>query len=176
MTKSHVLCAVVAFALGATTALIAKPKIVFDSKAFYAGKERQAASATLLAEGERLAGDDTWQRIGVGRVAYLSGDKKRGEAIFASVMSGKFGKSDLYRIATTYAAAAEWSKAKPVFEKAIAMDPDDDSGMIKVGCWFNINGERERAEQLFDKAFAKSPDSEWHYILAAGSYVGVEPF
>ena len=176
MTKSNVLCAVVAFALGATTVLIAKPKIVFDPKAFYAGKERKAAAAALLAEGERQAGDDSWQRIGVGRVAYLSGDKQKGEAAFASVLSGKVGKSDLYRIATTYAAAAEWAKAKPLFEKAIAMDADDDSCMIRVACWFNINGERERAEQLFDKAFAKSPDSVWHYILAAGSYVGVEPF
>jgi len=177
MNKTTVLAAIVAFLLGATTVLVAKPKITFDPKAYYAGAERKAASVALLAEGEKLAGDDSWERIGVGRVAYLSGDKKKGEAIFESVLGGpKVGKSDVYRIATAYALAKDWGKAKPLFERAVAMDKDDDTGMLKVGCWFNLNGERARAEELFDVAFAKSPDSAWNYILAGGSFAGVEPF
>jgi tetratricopeptide (TPR) repeat protein len=176
MSRSNVLYAVIAFALGATTVLVAKPKVVFDPKAYYLGKDPKAASAALLAEGERLAGDDTWQRIGVGRVAYLTGDKKKGEALFHSVLEGKHGKSDLYRIATAYAIAKDWDKAKPLFEQAITMDPGDDTGIMKAGCWFNLNGDRKRAEELFGQALGKNPDDEWHYILSSGSYAGVEPF
>jgi tetratricopeptide (TPR) repeat protein len=177
MTRSNALYAIVAFALGATTVLVAKTKVTFDPKAYYAGAEPKKASAALLAGAETLAGQDSWERIGVGRVAYMSGDKQRAEAIFESVLgSPKLGKGDLSRIATVYAAAKEWAKAKPLFERALAMDKDDDSGMLKVGCWYNVNGERARAEELFDGAFAHSPDAVWHYILAAGSYAGVEPF
>ena len=176
MSRTNVLYAVIAFALGATTVLVAKTKVTFDSKAYYDGNEPKAASAALLAEAEKLAGDDSWERIGVGRVSYLSGDKKKGEALFEGVLKGKVGKSDIYRIATAYAIAKDWDKAKPLFERAIAMDPDDDSGILKAACWFNVNGERERAEELFGRAFGKSPDDVWHYTLAAGSYVGVEPF
>ena len=135
------------------------------------------AAEMAIAQAEKLAGDDSWERIGVGRVAYTSGDKSKGEAIFSSVLgSPKVGKSDLYRIAVVYATTKEWSKAKPLFERAIAMDKEDDTGMLKIGCWFNVNGDRARAEQLFDSAFAHSPDAVWHHILAAGSYVGIEPF
>ena len=178
MSRMSALYAVISFALGATTVLVAKsPKVIFDPKAYYAGHEGKAASDALLAQAEKLAGDDSWERIGVGRVAYMSGDKPKGEAIFGSVLgSPKVGKSDLYRIAVVYATNKEWSKAKPLFERAIAMDKEDDTGMLKIGCWFNVNGDRARAEELFDSAFAHSPDAVWHHILAAGSYVGIEPF
>jgi tetratricopeptide (TPR) repeat protein len=178
MSRKNALYALISFALGATTVLVAKtPKIIFDPKAYYAGAERKAAAAALLAQGEKLAKDDSWERIGVGRVAYLSGDKQKGEAIFQSILSSpKVAKSDIYRIAWAYAASQEWSKAKPLFEKAVAMDKDDDTQMLKVGCWFNVNGDRARAEELFNAAFAHSPEETWHYILAAGSYEGVEPF
>jgi tetratricopeptide (TPR) repeat protein len=178
MSRKTALYVLISFALGATTVLVAKtPKVIFDPKAYYAGAERKAAAAALLAQGEKLAKDDSWERIGVGRVAYMSGDKPRGEAIFKSILdSPKVAKSDLYRIAVTYATNQEWSKAKPLFEKAVAMDKDDDTQMLKVGCWFNVNGDRARAEEMFDAAFAHSPEETWHYILAAGSYEGIEPF
>jgi tetratricopeptide (TPR) repeat protein len=176
MTRSNAAYALAAFLLGATTVLVAKTNTVFDPNAFYAGADAKTAAAKLLAEGERLAADDTYQRIGVGRVAYMSGDKQKGEQIFESVMAGKHGKNDLYRIATAYAAAKKWDKAKPLFEKAIAMDAGDDSGIMKAACWFNVNGERARAEELFKMAFDHEPDHAWHYILAGGSYRGVDPF
>lgn len=176
MTVRNALSLLAAFALGATTVLVAKTKVTFDPKAFYAGHAPKEASALLLAEGEKVAGDDTWERIGVGRVAYVSGDKQKGEALFNAVMSGKHGKNDLYRIATAYAAAKSWDKAKPLFEKAIAMDAGDDSGIMKAGCWFNLNGDRARAEELFGMAFDHAPDHAWHYILASASYRGIEPF
>jgi tetratricopeptide (TPR) repeat protein len=147
MSRTNVLYAVAAFALGATTVLVAKTTVTFDPKAYY-----------------------------VGRVLYQSGDTTGGEALFTNVLGGKFGKSDLYRIATAYATAKDWGKAKPLFERAIAMDPGDDTGIMKAACWFNLNGERERAEELFARAFARSPDDVWHYTLSAGSYLGVAPF
>jgi len=176
MNRRNALYLVLAFALGATTVLIAKTKVVFDPNAYYAGKDPKTASATLLAEAEKLAGQDTWQRIGVGRVAYASGDKEKGDAIFDSVLGDKIGKGDLYRIATAYAIGKNWGKAKPLFERAIALDASDDTGILKAGCWFNLNGERPRAEELFGVALGKNPDEVWHYTLAAGSYVGVQPF
>ena len=176
MSRTNVLYAIAAFALGATTVLVAKTQATFDPKAYYAGREPKAASAALLAEAQVLAKDDTWDRIGIGRVLYQSGDTKNGEALFTSVLGGKIGKSDLYRIATAYATAKDWGKAKPLFERAIAMDLDDDTGIMKAACWFNINRERARAEELFRIALAKNPDETWHYILAGASYEGVAPF
>lgn len=176
MTRSNALYALCAFALGATTVLVAKTKVTFDAKDYYTGKDAKAASAALLKEAEVLAKQDTWDRIGIGRVQCVSGDAKSGEAQFDAVLAGKYGKSDLYRIATAYAVSKNWAKAKPLFERAIAMDLGDDTGIMKAACWFNLNGERARAEELFAKAFGKNPDDVWHYILSAGSYVGVEPF
>ena len=176
MTRANVVHALAAFALGATTVLVAKAKVTFDPKAYYAGAEPKAASAALLKEAEVLAKDDTWDRIGIGRVKCVSGDTAGGEAIFDSVLGGKYGKSDLYRIATAYAVAKNWAKAKPLFERAIAMDLKDDTGIMKAACWFNLNGERQRAEELFGIALAKNPEDVWHYTLSAGSYVGVQPF
>jgi len=176
MTRTNALYALAAFALGATTVLVAKTKVTFDPKAYYVAATPKAAAAALLKEAEVFAKDDTWQRIGIGRVYCESGDCARGEALFQSVLGGKTEKSDIYRIATAYAASKQWNKAKPLFERAIAMDPSDDSGILKAACWFNLNGERARAEELFGNAFAKSPDDVWHYINSAGSYLGVEPF
>ena len=177
MNRRNALYIVLAFALGASTVLVAKTKIVFDPNAYYAGKDPKAAAAAMLAQAEKLAGDDTWQKIGVGRVAYLSGDKDKGEALFNSVLGGaKVGKGDLYRIATAYAIGKNWEKAKPLFERAIAMDLGDDTGIMKAACWFNLNGDRARAEELFGVALGKNPEEVWHYTLAAGSYVGVQPF
>ena len=54
MNRRDALYVVLAFVLGATTVLVAKTKVVFDPNAYYAGK-------------------DSWQRIGIGRVAYAYG-------------------------------------------------------------------------------------------------------
>jgi tetratricopeptide (TPR) repeat protein len=154
MGRRNALNVVAAFVLGATTVLVAKTKLTFDPKAFYSGHDKKEAAALLLAEGEKLAGD----------------------AMFDGVLGGKHDKNDLYRIATAYAAGENWDKARPLFEQAIGMDAGDDSGILKAACWFNLNGDRARAEELFGTAFAHAPDHAWHYILAAGSYLGVEPF
>jgi tetratricopeptide (TPR) repeat protein len=166
--------AVVSFVLGAASAYAAK--VVFDPKAYYAGKEPKAAAQAMLDRAEVLAEKGSWERIGIGRVYYLSGNKEKGKALFDAVLGGKVAKSDLYRIASVYAQAGEFEKAKPLFERGIAMDPEDDKSIIEAGCWYNLNGDRARAEQLFDSAFAEAPSDMWHYVVAAGSYLGVQPF
>src|SRR5262245_6055300 len=162
------------FAAGVATTLAAKK--VFDPNAFYVGKDPKAAAQALLAEAETLTGTGSWERIGVGRVYYLSGDKTKGQALFNLATAKKTEASDLYRIATVYAMAKEWDKAKPLFEKAIAMNPSDDTSMVEAASWFNIYGERAKAEEYFGKAFGKNPEELWHYINAAGSYLGQPPF
>jgi len=162
------------FAAGVATTLAAKK--AFDPNAYFVGKDPKAAAQALLAEAEPLAGTGSWERIGVGRVYYLSGDKAKGQELFNLATSKKAEASDLYRIATVYAMAKEWDKAKPLFEKAIAMNPTDDTSIVEAAAWFNMNGERARAEELFGKAFAKNPTELWHYINAAGSYLGQAPF
>jgi len=177
MKRSTAAIAALAFALGAMTALLAKSKTPFDPNAFYAGKEPKAAAAALLAQAEVYAGSGSWERLGVGRVYYDSGDKAKGKAIYDSVLaSPKVAKSDVYKVAKYYAASKEWDLAKPLFEKAMAMDPGDDRLALEAGCWYNLNGDRKRAEELFGTAFSADPTNNWHYALAGGSYVGVEPF
>ena len=164
----------VSFLAGVATTLAAKK--TFDPGAYYAGKDAKTAAAALLQSAEGLAGTGSWELIGVGRVHYLSGDKAKGQELFNRATAKKTAASDLYRMATVYAIAKEWDKAKPLFESAIAMNPGDDTSTVEAGAWFNINGERERAEELFGKAFAKNPEELWHYINAAGSYLGQPPF
>ena len=162
------------FAAGVATTLAAKK--AFDPNAHYAGKDPKAAAAALLTTAETLTSAGSWERIGVGRVYYLSGDKAKGQELFNLATSKKTEASDLYRMATVYAMAKEWDKAKPLFEKAIAMNPSDDTSIVEAAAWFNLNGERARAEELFSKSFAKNPDELWHYVNAAGSYLGQAPF
>jgi hypothetical protein len=83
MTRSNAAYALAAVILGATTVLVAKTKTVFDPNAFYAGADPKTAATKLLAEGEPLAADDTFQRIGIGRVAYvLAGGSYLGVELF----------------------------------------------------------------------------------------------
>jgi tetratricopeptide (TPR) repeat protein len=174
MKRSVAAVAIVSFLLGAVAVEAAKS--AFDPKAYYAGKAPKEAVGALLAQAEVLAKKGSWERIGVGRVHYLSGDKANGQRLFDGVLAGKPEPSDLYRIASVYAIAGEWDKAKPLFERAVALDPEDDRSVIEAASWMNLKGDRVRAEELFDKVFAQSPGEMWHYVLAAGSYVGVEPF
>jgi len=162
-----------AFTCGVAATLAAKKP--FDP-AVYSGKDPKAAAEALLAAAEPIAGTGSWERIGIGRVHYLSGDKAKGQALFDLAIAKKTESSDLERIATVYALAKEWDKAKPLFERAMTMSPGDDTLMMEAGCWFNLNGDRARAEELFGKAFAKNPEDVWHYVNAAASYLGEAPF
>lgn len=141
----------------------------------YQGKEARAAGLALLAAAELQAGNGSWELIGVGRVYYLSGDQAKGQAIFDRVLAGKKGMGDWERVAKVYLEAGEWSKAEPLFKKAVEADPEDDSTPALAGAYYNLNGDRKRAEELFARSFDRKPGDLWNTLDAAGSYLGVKP-
>ncbi len=51
------------------------------------GKPPREAAAAALATAEKLAGTGTWERIAIGRVYYLSGDKARGQSLIDARVS-----------------------------------------------------------------------------------------
>jgi tetratricopeptide (TPR) repeat protein len=139
----------------------------------YHGKDPKEAGLSLLAMAEIQAGRGSWERIGVGRVYYLSGDKAKGQALFDEVAK-KADREDWERIAKVYEEAGEWDKAEPIFRRLNA-DTKDADVLALAGAFYNLHGNRQRAEELFDQAFAKEPDGVWNTLNAAGSYLGVMP-
>jgi tetratricopeptide (TPR) repeat protein len=92
------------------------------------------------------------------------------------VRSGKnVEDSDGFRVGRVYAEAGEWGKAQAAFDQALAMNADDDSGMIEYGAFANVNHDRTKAEALFEKAMKKKPREFWHWVDAGASYLGVRP-
>ena len=159
--------------LGAVIGYAAKVK--GPGMSIIAGKPAKEAAAAALQEAERLAGEGTWELLGVARVYYLSGDKAKGQAIIDKVMSGKNEPSDWQRIGTIYAEAGENAKAESFFQKTLAASPKDDTGQAEVGAWYIRNGQREKGEELFAKAFARNPDEIWHYMRIAEALLNVPP-
>ena len=60
-------------------------------------------------------------------------------------------------------------------ERALAIDEDDDTGMVEYGGLANVNGDGSRAEALFEQAFGKAPREFWHWVNAGGPSLGVRP-
>jgi tetratricopeptide (TPR) repeat protein len=166
------MAAVVCFLLGAATALAGK--LTFDMS-WVRGQEPAAAAAALLQEAEAQAGGGTWERIAVGAVYYRSGDRARGQKLFDAVLGADPEASDYFRIGRVYALAGEWDKAKPMFEKALALKPKDDSGASEAACWGILFKDREWAEAQFERAITDSPGRPYHYSDMAGAYLGLQP-
>ena len=87
----------------------------------------------------------------------------------------KVEDSDWFRLGRVYAEAGEWDKARAAFDRALATNSRDDSGLIEYGALANVNGDREKAEALFEKGMNKNPREFWHWVSAGGSYLGVRP-
>ncbi|HYX23102.1 MAG TPA: hypothetical protein VFC23_03030 [Thermoanaerobaculia bacterium] len=168
--KIWALCAV-CFLVGASVGLWAKGPSG-GGIAVMRGKPPKEAGNAALAEAEKLAGKGSWERIGVGRVYYLSGDKAKGQSLFDSVTNGKPETSDWQRIGDVYAEAGEKEKADACFQKVL-VNPKDDTGQSEIGSWYVRVGQREKGEDLIAKALGRSPDDVWHYIRAAEAYLGV---
>jgi len=135
-----------------------------------------AVATKMLDSALVLAEQGSWERIAVGRAWYLGGDKAKGQQIFDGVTSGKKVEgSDYFRIARVYVEAGEWDKARATFDKAIAMNADDDTGAVEFGAFANLNGDRTKAEILFRTSMQKKPKEFWHWVNAGGSYLGVKP-
>lgn len=157
------------------TGLAQKKGSAFDAGVFQ-GKAPPAAATALLDTALKLAEDGSWERIAVGRAWYLGGDKVKGQQIFDAVTGAKKAKaSDWFRVGRVYVEAKEWDKAQAAFDKALALEPDDDSGMIEFGALLNLHDDRTRAEALFTKALSKNPGDFWHWLGAGASYLGVPP-
>jgi tetratricopeptide (TPR) repeat protein len=165
------------FFFGVTAqAAIGQSKRPTFSPDLYQGKDPKAAATALLDGAWQLAGNGSWERIAVGRAWYLGGDKTKGQQIFDEVTSSKKVEgSDWFRIGRIYAEAGEWAKAVPAFDKALALDKDDDTGMIEYGGLANINHDRAKAESLFARAIGQNSREFWHWVNAGGSYLGVKP-
>jgi tetratricopeptide (TPR) repeat protein len=164
------------FAAGALThAGLAQGKKVSFSPEILQGSAPQVGTA-LLDGALQLAEQGSWERIAVGRAWYLGGDKAKGQQILDGVTGGrKVEGSDWFRIARVYVEAGEWDKARGAFDKAMAMNADDDSGAIEYGVFANLNNDRGKAEGLFRMALQKKPREFWHWVNAGGSYLGVKP-
>jgi len=168
--KIWALCAV-CFLVGTSVGLWAKGGSG-GGIAVMRGKPAKEAGKAALVEAEKLAGKGSWERIGVGRVYYLSGDKAKGQALFDSVTNAKPKPSDWQRIGEVYAEAGETEKAEASFQKVL-VDPKDDTGQSEIGSWYVRVGQREKGEELIAKALDRSPDELWHYIRASEAYLGV---
>ena len=154
---------------------LAQKKNAFNADVFQ-GKEPKVAAAAMLDNALKIARDGSWERIAVGRAWYLGGDKAKGQQIFDAVTSDKKAKaSDWFRVARVYVEANEWDKAQAAFDKALAIEPDDDSGMVEYGALLNVKKDRAKAETYFTKAMTKNPGEFWHWVGAGGSYLGVPP-
>jgi tetratricopeptide (TPR) repeat protein len=139
------------------------------------GKTSAQAGAAALQQAQKLAGNGTWELLGVARVYYLSGDKIKGQTLIDKVLSEKVNASDWQRIAWIYADAGENDKAMMYFQKVLAADPKDDTGQAEIGAWYIHIGQRDKGEELLGKALAKHPDEVWHYVRAGEAYLGVTP-
>ena len=152
----------------------AAPKPRADAS-MYHGRDASEAGRALLDVALKQAGKGSWERIGVGRAYYLGGFKAEGQAIFDALLNGKHEDSDVYRIARVYQEAGEWERAKPLFDRYLASNPEDEKGLAEVGAYYLLHGDRARAEQLFDRSFRASPDELWATLAAADAYLNVKP-
>ncbi len=157
------------FAVGIGVGYAAKPVDLLS----YRAQPKEDAAKALLRQALVQAGDGSWERIAVGRVYYLGGMKPEGQAIFDQVLADQ-DPSDLLRVARVYREAGEWPRAKPLFDKAIQMEPKEEKWLAEVGAHYLINGDRETAETLFDRSFQRESEL-WATVSAAGAYLGVQP-
>jgi tetratricopeptide (TPR) repeat protein len=144
------------------------------SPSLYQGKSKADAARALLDAARTQAGDGSWERIAIGRIYYLGGQKADGQALFDAILAGKHEPSDEFRIARIYREAGEWNRAKPIFDNYVARNPKDEKEIAEVGAYYLLAGDRAEAERLFDKSFAITPEL-WATIPAAGAYLGVVP-
>ena len=170
MKTRHAAIAMLAL-LSTATAVMAAKNV---QPTVYRTKSKQEAAKALLEEARVQAGKGSWERIAVGRIYYLAGMKKEGQAIFDEVLAKKPEWSDKLRIARVYAEAKEWSKARPMFEEYVKANPKDEKGLAQIGAYYLLSGDRATAEDLFEKSF-KQESELWSTVDAAGAYLGIPP-
>jgi tetratricopeptide (TPR) repeat protein len=144
-----------------------------NAPSLYHDKPKEEAALALVETAKIQADNGSWERIAIGRVLYLGGHKREGEAIFDAILADDPKDSDEFRIAKVYAEAHEWAKAKPLFDRVVAEDAKDEKALADVGAYYLLNGDRATAESLFDRSFKNA--ELWATVSAAGAYLGVPP-
>jgi tetratricopeptide (TPR) repeat protein len=141
----------------------------------YAAKAKGPGVSLVMGKPAKEAGLASLQEaLDLARVYYLSGDKAAGLELLDKVLSGRPEARDWHRIGRLFAEAGENANAEEFFQKALAADPDDDSGQAEVGAWYIRTGQREKGEALLAKAFDKNPDEFWHYVQMAEAFLDIE--
>lgn len=166
---STALAAALSVAVAGVASAAQKPRA--DASRYH-GKDAAEAGRALLDVALKQAGKGSWERIGVGRAYYLSGDKAAGQAIFDAILADP-DDSDVFRIARVYQEAGEWERARPLFDRYLAANPRDEKALAEVGAYYLLHGDRAGAEALFDRSFQVS--EVWATIAAADAYLGVKP-
>jgi len=175
MRSKSVMVMSLVFTLGIGVGAFAAKK-GFDGSMLYRGKSKSEAGKNLLELAKKQAGKGSWERIGVGRVYYLSGQKAEGQAIFDAITSRKKVEGgDWMRIGKVYYEAGEWDKAKAAFDKVLQMNPEDEDWLAEIGAYYNLKGDRAKAEEYFARSFKIESNNSYNTAKAAGSYVGVVP-
>ncbi|MBV9495707.1 MAG: tetratricopeptide repeat protein [Acidobacteria bacterium] len=173
MNKRTVITIIAVFCLGIAVGAFARGKSMDTS--IYHGKSKQEAAKALLDLARTQAGKGSWENIGVGRVYYLGGMKKEGQAIFDTVTAKKKDAGDYIRIGRVYYDAGDWDKAKAAFDQALTMEPKDAPWLAEVGAYYNLKGDRAKAEEMFDRSYAAESGEVWATANIAGSYLGIQP-
>lgn len=168
---------VAALALAAPLAQAAKKKGGApepDPKSYFADKAPKDAAEALIARGLVAAGDGSYEQIEIARVWYLTGRKDEARRIFDRfAAAGTKEKGDLYRIAKVYCEAKEWPAAKPLFDRAIAIDPEWQKALRVAGACAYWAGDRALAEDYFARAIKAKEDDPWTYAAIADVYAGI---
>lgn len=164
--------AAILFVAGIGVGYTARPGL---APALYHGKSHEEAARSLIDVAQVQAEDGSWERIGVARAYYLGGRRAEGQRIFDDILTGKHEDSDVYRIARVYRKAGEWDKAKPLFDRYAASNPEEATGLAEIGAYYLLSGDRDTAERLFDRSFAAERDNLWATLHVAGAYLGIEP-
>jgi tetratricopeptide (TPR) repeat protein len=147
-----------------------------STPATFEGKAPNEAATALLELALQQSGKNgSWERIGAGRVYYLGGHKAEGQKIFDALLAGKHVDSDVFRIARVYAEAGEWAKAKPMFDRFLADNPEDAKALAEVGAHYMLQGDRTTAERMFAQAIELEDEDPWMTEHMAGAYLGVKP-
>jgi tetratricopeptide (TPR) repeat protein len=141
----------------------------------FMGKDKKEAAAALLTTASVQAGGGSWERIAVGRVHYLTGQKEEGQRIMDAAVAKKAEAGDWMRIGRVYYQAGEWEKAKAAFDKVLAMKPADEDWLAEIGAYYLVKGDRQHAEELFARSLKEDNENVHNTLRMAGAYLGLAP-